>query len=68
MGLAEVPLSDISAHVEVIHHGNRFQVIWEIINAGGRSRVVLNLLNPLVAQFSSSRTKFPLGFVADAEK
>ena len=55
-------------HVEVIHHGNRLQVIWEIINAGGRSRVVLNLLNPLVAQFSSSRTKFPLGFVVYAQK
>ena len=43
-------------HVEVIHHGNRLQVIWEIINAGGRSRVVLNLLNPLIASFSSGRT------------
>ena len=39
-------------HVEVIHHGNRLQVIWEIINAGGRSRVVLNLLNPLVASLA----------------
>ena len=55
-------------HVEVIHHGNRLQVIWEIINAGGRSRVVLNLLNPLIASFSSSRTKFPLGFVVYAQK
>ena len=52
----------------MIHHGNRLQVIWEIINAGGRSRVVLNLLNPLIASFSSSRTKFPLGFVVYAEK
>ena len=55
-------------HVEVIHHGNRLQVIWEIINAGGRSRVLLNLLNPLIASFSSSRTKFPLGFVVYAQK
>lgn len=55
-------------HVEVHHHGNRAQVLWEIINAGGRSRVVLNLLNPLVAQLSSSRTKFPLGFVVYARK
>jgi ubiquinone/menaquinone biosynthesis C-methylase UbiE len=55
-------------HVEVIHHGNRAQVLWEIINAGGRTRVVLNLLNPLIAQLHSSRTKFPLGFVVYAEK
>ncbi len=55
-------------HVEVHHHGNRAQVIWEIINAGGRSRVVLNLLNPLIAKLSSSRTRFPLGFVVYAEK
>jgi len=55
-------------HVEVHHHGNRAQVLWEIINAGGRSRVVLNLFNPLVAQLRSSRTKFPLGFVVYARK
>lgn len=55
-------------HVEVHHHGNRAQVIWEIINAGGRSRAVLNLLNPLVAQLSSRQTKFPLGFVVYAQK
>jgi hypothetical protein len=29
---------------------------------------VLNLLNPLIAQLHSSRTKFPLGFVVYAEK
>ena len=55
-------------HVEVHHHGNRAQVLWEIVNAGGRSRVFLNLLNPLIARLSSSRTKFPLGFVVYAQK
>jgi ubiquinone/menaquinone biosynthesis C-methylase UbiE len=55
-------------HVEVHHHGNRAQVLWEMINAGGRSRVVLNVLNPLIARFSSTRTKFPLGFVVYARK
>jgi SAM-dependent methyltransferase len=55
-------------HVEVYHHGNRLQVIWEMINAGGRIRVVLNLLNPLVARMKPGRTKFPLGFVVYAEK
>ncbi len=56
------------SHVEVHHHGNRAQVLWEVINAGGRGRVVLNLFNPLIAQFHSSRTKFPLGFVVFARK
>ena len=55
-------------HVEVHHHGNRAQVIWEMVNAGGRSRVFLNLLNPLVARLNSQETKFPLGFVVWAEK
>ena len=56
------------SEVEVFHHGNRAQVIWEIINAGGRSRVLLNLLNPLVARLESTRTRFPLGFVVWARK
>jgi SAM-dependent methyltransferase len=54
--------------VEVHHHGNRAQVLWEMINAGGRSRVVLNLLNPLIARLETTTTKFPLGFVVYAEK
>ena len=54
--------------MEVFHHGNRAQVIWETINAGGRSRVLLNLLNPLVARLESTRTRFPLGFVVSARK
>jgi len=55
-------------HVEVHHHGNRLQSLWEIVNPGGRSRVVLNLLNPLVARMESDRTRFPLGFVVYARK
>ena len=54
--------------VEVHHHGNRAQVIWELLNAGGRSRVVLNLLNPLFANFESEHTRFPLGYVVWARK
>ena len=27
------------AHVEIHHHGNRLHTLWELINAGGRSRV-----------------------------
>jgi hypothetical protein len=39
-----------------------------MVNAGGRSRVVLNLLNPLIARLHSTHTKFPLGFVVYAVK
>jgi len=53
---------------EVEHHGNRLQVLWEMINAGGRTRVVLNVLNPLIARFESRSTRFPLGFVVRAVK
>lgn len=56
------------SRVEVEHHGNRLQVIWEMVNAGGRTRVVLNLLNPLIARFESRSTRFPLGFVVRAER
>ena len=55
-------------HVEVHHHGNRIQVLWEIVNAGGRARVLLNLLNPFIAQLNTRRTRFPLGFVVYSEK
>lgn len=54
--------------VEIHHHGGRLQVIWELVNAGGRSRALLNLLNPLVARIPARRTRFPLGFVVYAEK
>ena len=54
--------------VEILHHGNRAQVLWETVNAGGRSRVFLNILHPLVARLESARTRFPLGFVVWARK
>ena len=54
--------------VEILHHGNRAQVLWETVNAGGWSRVFLNVLNPLVARLESTRTRFPLGFVVWAWK
>ncbi len=54
--------------VEVHHHGSRPQAIWEMLNAGGRLRVLLNLLNPLVARLEFRQTRFPLGFVVYAQK
>jgi SAM-dependent methyltransferase len=54
--------------VEVHPHGGRPHVLWEIINAGGRTRVFLNVLNPLIARLPARGTKFPLGFVVYAER
>ena len=56
------------SHVEVHHHGSRVQAIWEMINAGGRSRVLLNILNPFFALFEFQQTQFPLWFVIYAQK
>ena len=56
------------SHVDVHHHGGRVQSLWEMINAGGRSRGVLNLLNPMIARFEPRHTRFPLGFVIYARK
>lgn len=57
------------SRVEVAHHGNRLLTLWEMINAGGRTRVLLNLLNPVVARLESGgETRFPLGFVVRAER
>jgi SAM-dependent methyltransferase len=55
-------------HVEVHPHGNRLHVLWELVNTGGRSRVVLNLFTPLVARVNVKHTRYPLGFVVYAEK
>lgn len=56
------------SRVEVYPHGNRVQTIWEMINAGGRARVVLNLLNPLIGRWPSRDARFALGFVVFATK
>jgi len=55
-------------HVEIYHHGNRIQSLWQIINYGRCIGAVLNLLNPFIARLSSKKTNFPLGFVLYARK
>lgn len=54
--------------VEVHPHGNRVQTIWEMINARGRTRVVLNLLNPIISRWPRSDPRYALGFVVVAVK
>jgi len=56
------------SEVEIFHHGNKAQAFWALINSGGRSRVFLNILNPIISRFESARTQFPLGFVVWARK
>lgn len=55
--------------VEIYHHGNKIQSLWQIINDGyGKLRVFLNILNPLFARIYSKKTRFPCGFVVYAKK
>ena len=53
--------------VEIVHHGNRIQVLWQMINMGD-TRVILNIFNPLIARIHFKKTKFPSGFVVYAVK
>lgn len=54
-------------NVEIFHHGNRVQALWQILSFG-KSRVILNIFNPLIAKIKFKNTKFPLGFVVYAQK
>jgi len=64
------------SEVEIHSHGNRVQVIWQIINSSGHSRgifqiivnAVLNIFTPLLAQIKFKDTRFPLGFIVYAKK
>lgn len=55
--------------VEVIHHGNKLQSIWHLINDGtSRLSIILNIFNPLIAKINSKETKCPCGFIVVAKK
>ncbi len=58
------------SQVEIYPHGDRLKVLWEIINPGyNKTRIFLNILNPLIARFRDSKnTRYPLGFVVYAKK
>jgi len=53
--------------VEIFHHGNRVQVLWETINRG-KIRAILNIFNYLFALVHFKKTEFPCGFVVYARK
>ena len=53
--------------VEVHHHGNRLQALWQLCEHG-RLKPLFLLLSPLVAGVHVRKTKTPLGFVVYAVK
>ncbi len=53
--------------VEIYHHGNKLQSIWQLLNIG-IIKLVLNFFNPLIAMIKSKKTRIPCGFVVYAEK
>ncbi len=56
--------------VEVCHHGNRFQLMWEmIISDCGKIGIPFRILmTPLIAKIHFKKTKYPCGFVVYAKK
>jgi len=53
--------------VEIYHHGNKIQSLWQIIT-DGKIKIILNIFNPLIAKINSKKTRFPCGFVVFAKK
>ena len=53
--------------VEIYHHGNKIQSIWQILNIGS-IKLILNFFNPLIALINFKKTRVPCGFVVYAEK
>ena len=67
---SEEALDDIFeeySEVEIIPHGNRFQVLWLFISMG-MLEPLLNIFNPVVARLGRASKKFPLGYVVWARK
>lgn len=57
------------SEVGVEPHGNGLHAIWHVANNDYRAgRVILNLLNPLVARIGFPSDGFPLGYVVKARK
>ena len=55
--------------VEIVHHGNGFQVFWQMISY--RSALLtfpLRIFNNLIASFDSKSTVYPSGFIVRAIK
>ena len=53
--------------IEINHHGNKLQSLWQII-ISGKFAFALNIFNPIFARIYSKNTLFPCGFVVYAIK
>jgi|SRR3989344_2045256 len=53
--------------VEIYHHGNKIQSIWQILNIGV-IKLMLNFFNPLIALINFKKTRVPCGFVVYVQK
>jgi len=53
--------------VEIYHHGNKIQALWQILNSGILI-IVLNIFNPIIARIRFKKTICPCGFVVYAVK
>lgn len=54
-------------HVEVHSHGNRLQVLWNMLNSG-RIGILLNIFNPLIARLNWKNMFIHCGYVVYAKK
>ena len=55
--------------VEVYHHGNRIQALWQIISDCGKIGAPFrNILNPIIGKIHFKETNYPCGFVVYAKK
>ena len=53
--------------VEIIPHGNRLQVVWQMISLG-KLRLLFDVFSPLVAKIFPADAMFAIGFIVYAEK
>lgn len=55
--------------VRIRPHGNALQAVWHLVNNDYRAaRVLLNVLNPLIARIRRPSERLPLGYIVVARK
>jgi len=55
--------------IEIQHHGNRIQVLWQFIGGGSIFGLPFRtILNPILGKIHFKKTRYPLGFIIYAKK
>ncbi len=63
--------------IQIVPHGNRIQLLWQIINNSGNKscgklqrifNIFLNIFNPIFARINFIDKGYPLGFIVVAQK